>query len=169
MKFIRFAIISVLALFAIVTAISLFIPSHVRISRAVNMHGRTDVILNSIGNLNNWKYWYPGFDTATLLPLTIKDNELTAARVSSTTTSIEITGRKANEITAEFRSAKNRTAESGWKIITYPETDSLTVQWYIDFRLRWAPWEKFLSLTYDKMYGTQMEQGLNNLKKNVER
>ena len=169
MKFIRFVIISALTLFAIITAISLFIPSHVRISRAVNMHGRTEDIVNVIGNLNNWKYWYPGFDTTTLEPVTIKGNELTAARVPSTTTSIEITGRSANEITAEFKSAGNRTAVSGWKIITYPEKDSLTVQWYFDFRLRWAPWEKFLSLTYDKMYGTQMEQGLNNLKKNVER
>ena len=169
MKIIRFGIISVLTLFAIITAISLFIPSHVRISRAVNIHTNTNIILNEIGNLNNWKSWYPGFDTATLIPVTIKGEEVTAARISSSTTFIEITGRRADEITAEFRTAKNRSATSGWKLITYPAKDSLTVQWYLDFRLSWAPWEKFLSLTYDKMYGTQMEQGLHNLKKNVER
>ena len=169
MKIIRFGIISVLTLFAIITAISLFIPSHVRISRAVNIRANTDVIADQIGNLNNWKYWYPGFDTATLIPVKFTGAEITAARISSTTTFIEITGRRADAITAEFRSAKNRTAAGGWKLITYPAKDSMTVQWYIDFRLSWVPWEKFLSLTYDKMYGTQMEQGLNNLKKSVER
>ncbi|MEJ0105618.1 MAG: hypothetical protein WDO19_24995 [Bacteroidota bacterium] len=58
---------------------------------------------------------------------------------------------------------------SGWEAKSYNQSDSLTVQWYLDFKLKWYPWDKFFSLAYDKMYGTQMEQGLKNLKENVER
>ncbi|MCW3116765.1 MAG: hypothetical protein JWM28_847 [Chitinophagaceae bacterium] len=169
MKIIRFGLISLLSLFAIITAISLFIPSQVRISRAINMNAEAGTVLNEISDLNKWKNWYPGFDTLTITPVTLKDGNLTEARVSSTLASIVITEKKADEVIAQFNSGSNRSVTSGWKVITYNSSDSLTVQWYLDFRLRWYPWEKFLSITYDKMYGGQMELGLNNLKKNVER
>jgi hypothetical protein len=168
-KIIRFGLISILLLFTIITAISLFIPSHVRISRAINMNAGHETIFKEIGDLNRWKNWYPGFDTLTIIPVNVKDGNLTEARISSTSTSIIITEKKTDEVIALFNSGNSKSVVSGWRAITYSTKDSLTVQWYLDFRLRWYPWEKFLSLTYDKMYGQQMELGLNNLKKNVER
>jgi ribosome-associated toxin RatA of RatAB toxin-antitoxin module len=168
-KIIRFVLISIFSLFAIITAISLFIPSHVRISRAVNINAESETVLKEISDLNKWKKWYPGFDALTIVPVKEKDGNLTEARISSTSTSIVITARKADEVITQFNSGNNKSIISGWKTITFSSKDSLTVQWYLDFSLRWYPWEKFLSLTYDKMYGGQMEQGLSNLKKNVER
>jgi hypothetical protein len=53
---------------------------------------------------------------------------------------------------------------SGFKIIRHQQGDSATLQWYMDFELRWYPWEKFRSLFYENIYGLQMEQGLLNLK-----
>ena len=58
---------------------------------------------------------------------------------------------------------------NGWKFISHAGSDSATLQWYIDFNLRWYPWEKFASLLFEKSYGAQMEQGLSNLKKIVEK
>ena len=57
---------------------------------------------------------------------------------------------------------------TGWNAITHQSTDSTTVQWYIDFQLRWYPWEKFSSLLFEKNYGVRMEEGLSNLKKLAE-
>ena len=167
MKIIRFALISILSLFSIITAISLFIPAHVRISRAINISTKPDTLLNEISDLNKWKYWYPGFDTLNVKPLITKDGKLLSASTGATT--ITITTQTKDEVNAEFSSGNKKPIISGWKVITYNQTDSLTLQWYLDSKLRWYPWEKFLSLAYEKMYGTQMEQGLNNLKKNVER
>ena len=58
---------------------------------------------------------------------------------------------------------KGSSVISGFKTIRH-SGDSLTLQWYMDFKLKWYPWEKFRSLFYENIYGVQMEQGLSNLK-----
>ena len=169
MKIIRFGLLSVLSLFVVITAITLFIPSHIRISRAVNMNAGSETIMQEIGDLKKWKYWYPGFDTLSIIPVSGTADRLTEARIASTSTTIVLTANGTTEVLAQFNSGNSKPVTGGWKVITYSSNDSLTVQWYLDFSLHWYPWEKFLSLTYDKMYGQQMEQGLKTLKKNVER
>ena len=168
MKLIKLAILSVVLLFAVVLAISLFIPSHVRISRAINLRPSADSVLGKINDLNKWKEWYPGFDTMNIEPVSIKDNHLVSAKLQKTTT-VTIMVDKKDEVLAEFRSGNKNPVIGAWKMLSYNQTDSLTLQWYFDFKIKWYPWEKFFSLAYDKMYGTQMETGLTNLKKIAER
>ncbi len=72
------------------------------------------------------------------------------------------------KVLASFESNGKKPVINGWRIITYQQSDSVTLQWFIDFTLRWYPWEKFSSLLYEKMYGTQMEQGLTILKQIAE-
>ena len=80
---------------------------------------------------------------------------------------INIIHNKGDEVIAEIRSGKKKII-SGWKTISYPHTDSTTLQWYMDFHLRWYPWEKMASLLFEQSYGPKMEQGLNNIKNLVE-
>ena len=53
---------------------------------------------------------------------------------------------------------------NGWKIYQHSQVDSLTLQWYMDFQLKWYPWQKFGSLFYENTYGVMMEKGLSNIK-----
>ncbi len=62
----------------------------------------------------------------------------------------------------------NKTMYNGWQLYGYPSTDSVTLQWYMDFNLPWYPWQKFSSLFYEDTYGRMMEKGLANIKKEVE-
>jgi hypothetical protein len=71
-------------------------------------------------------------------------------------------------VTAQFITKKMKPVATGWKTISYPNNDSVTVQWYMDFHLRWYPWEKFGSLLLEKSHGARMEQGLTNLKKLIQ-
>ncbi len=167
-KLIKLAVLSAIFLFAVVLAISLFIPSHIRISRAINLKPSADSVLNKINDLNKWKEWYPGFDTMNVEPVSVKDNHLVSATLQKKTT-VTITVDKKDEVQAEFISGNKNPVIGGWKMLSYNHTDSLTLQWYFDFNIKWYPWEKFFSLAYDKMYGTQMEAGLSNLRKSVER
>ena len=167
LKVIKLVLLSFIFLFLIVFGISLFIPSHVRISRAVNIMSSADSVLGKIGDMNKWKEWYPGFDTLHVEPLSSKEGRLISAKLSATL--ISITVDKRDEVKAEFRSGNKNPIISGWEARSYNNSDSLTLQWYLDFKLKWYPWEKFFSLAYDKMYDTQMEEGLRKLKKNVER
>ncbi len=56
---------------------------------------------------------------------------------------------------------------SGLQLYGGPASDSLTLQWYMDFQLSWYPWQKFSSLFYEQTYGVMMERGLVNFKKQL--
>jgi hypothetical protein len=166
MHVVRLAIISITLLFLLVTGISLFIPSHVRISKAVNIKAERDSIMLQLGDPPRWKNWYPGMDTAKLLYEGGMVKGVMPDEQSQT--AVVVTQRSADEVVTEFTGYKMKRVVSGWKMIGAPGSDSVTVQWYMDFYLRWYPWEKFSSLLLEKSYGPKMEQGLFNLKKQVE-
>jgi hypothetical protein len=63
----------------------------------------------------------------------------------------------------------NKKIPTGWQIVPAIDSNSVTVQWYIDFHLHWYPWEKFTSFMFEKVYNPQLKQGLDNLKAFVEK
>jgi len=141
----------VIFLFLLITAISLLIPSNIRISRAINIHGQKDSIFKLVGDTSNWKQWHPAFipgDSAAKFPV------------------IQIVSRSQNdsEIVMHLRQENKPKVINGWKIYTHQQVDSITLQWYMDFHLQWYPWKKFGSLFFENTYGAMMEQGLENLK-----
>ena len=165
MRFIKLALLSFIILFLLITGISLLIPSHVRISKAINIRADKDSIMAQIRNPVRWKSWYPGIDTTKLL---YKAGEVKGVILDDKDTLhpvyLEITKELPDEITAQFITSKMRPVVNGWKTIMYSTTDSVTVQWYMDFHLRWYPWEKFRSLLLEGAYGLKMEKGLTNLR-----
>lgn len=166
MRLIKLAILSFVFLFLLVTGMSLFIPSHVRISRAVNIKADKDSVMAQIKDASRWKNWHPGLDTAALLYIAgeVKGVVLDASDIKRPVTII-ITKIDTNEVIAEFWPKKMKPVTNTWQTITYPNKDSVTLQWSMDFQLRWYPWEKFSSLLLEKSHGAKMEQGLTNLKK----
>ena len=161
MRFIKLVILSFIILFLIVTIFSLFIPSTIRISKATNIEADNKFFDHYISRLPDWKRWHPALKE-------IPGNELVvladtnSLRVRGTTLAVK--ERKPGEIVTEMITDKGRPVVSGLKLMDHPQADSSTLQWYMDFKLRWYPWEKFRSLFYENIYGVQMEQGLNNLK-----
>ncbi len=166
MRVLKLALISFIVLFLVITGISLFIPSNVRISRAINMGADSTEIINNVEDIGKWRYWYPGFDTLKIVPVDTVAGKIHGVNVGGK--SITITDIKPNEVIARFGAGKGRPVNSGWKAISFANSDSTTVQWYMDFRLRWYPWEKFSSLTFEKLYAPRMEEGLIKLKMLVE-
>lgn len=164
MRIIKLAILSFFFLFLLVTGISLFIPSNLRISKAINMQTDTDSVYNQISVLKNWKNWHPALRD-------LSDDEFVFSEDGSMqirNDRLKITQVKNDEIVTELTKDNGRPIISRLKIISHQQSDSLTVQWYFDFQLRWYPWEKFRSLFYENIYGVQMEQGLANLKQLME-
>lgn len=164
-KIFRLLFFSALFLFLLVTGISLFIPSDIRISKAINIAAPADSVFNQVNEPVKWKSWFPGLESSTLF--------YEAGMVKgvmfgdSGRQFIRITEEKKDEVVTELRSGKKKIV-SGWKLIGHTQSNSTTLQWYMDFKLRWYPWEKFSSLLFEKSYGLKMEQGLNNIKKIVE-
>lgn len=171
MRLIKLGLISVVFFAFLITGFSLFIPSRIVISKAINIGAKRDSINNQLVGVEKWKNWYPGFDTLELIELDKQNGKIFSAKTKGI--SILLSSVTDSVIAAEFRSIAKRPIINNWQTITYPHTDSVTLQWSMNFHLKWYPWEKFSSLLLEKRYGPQMEQGLENLKmlleNNVER
>jgi hypothetical protein len=154
-RVLKLALISIVFLFVVVTAISLLIPSHVRISKAINIHGQKDSVFQFIGDTTEWKFWHPAF-----MP---NDSFESFPAIS-----IVQQSQNDSEIVMHLQQLNKPEVVNAWKVYHHQSTDSLTLQWYMDFHLKWYPWRKFGSLLYERTYGTMMEQGLENLKAKVE-
>jgi Polyketide cyclase / dehydrase and lipid transport len=164
-KAIKLALISFVILFLLVTVISLFIPSNVRISKALQMNASKEKVMEQVANAANWKNWFPGMDTAQLFYVAGKVEGMVLNEKSKRF--LAISERNENGVQAEYKGIKQKKVMTGWNIM--PDRDNtVTVQWYMDFTLRWYPWEKFSSILFEKQYGPQMEQGLSRMKNLVE-
>jgi hypothetical protein len=149
---IKLFFISVVFLFLLGTGISLMIPSHIRISKAINLHAPKDTIFSLVKNPVRWKEWHPAFMEG-------------PGRKSFDTIIVSDILQQGDTVTMLLRQGTKEPVSNGWKIYEHPDVDSLTLQWYMDFHLKWYPWKKFSSLFFENTYGVMMQEGLTNLKK----
>lgn len=160
MNVLKLAVISCIILFLLVTGISLFIPSQIRISRAVNMQASADRVYMAVADLTQWRNWHPVLKALPNDAFVIQAADSMQIRNDH----LKIIQKKKEEVIVQLQKENGRPVISGFRIITHPQSDSLTVQGYMDFHLPVYPWEKFRSLFYENIYGLQMEQGLQELK-----
>src|SRR5689334_17363958 len=160
MRIVRFILASVVVVGIIITIISLFIPSDVRISRSIEIHSPKDSVMNQIGNPVHWKNWYPGADS---LKSYYAGNEIKGLVLDEQRKRyIVIVGKKDDEVAAEYR-LPDKKIPTGWLMAANSGSGPVTIQWYMDFHLRWYPWEKFSSLMFERVYHPQLQQRLDNL------
>lgn len=148
-RIIKLGILSIIAFSLLITVFSLFFPSRARISKAIDINTETKIVMEQIKDINNWKNWYPGADSIDVFP----------AITSVTDTSV----------IASSTMLKGSRGIAGWNVYPGPVPNSVTVHWYMDFHLRWYPWEKFSSLLLEKRYGPMMQDGLERLKNLLEK
>jgi hypothetical protein len=168
-RIIKLGLISFVFLFLLVTIISLFIPGHVRISRAINVSAVSKDVLVQKSDFKNWQNWYPDFKKLPLEQIQFLDSVNGAVtKMNLKTTGVSLKQATGKEVITELKQPGKKPVLSVWNIIEYAAKDSITVQWYMDFKLNWYPWEKFASIMFEKSYGEKMETGLSNLKKYLE-
>ena len=152
MRLIKLAILSFIILFLVGTAISMLIPSQIRISKATNFHhSQKQALLSAINDQDQWKEWHPAY----------MSDSLQRMKAVSVTREIQ----SDSELVFIMQQGKKPPVTCAWKFYEYPQADSLTLQWYMDFKLKWYPWQKFGSLFFENTYGRMMEEGLTNLKR----
>jgi len=165
MGVIKLGFISIIVFALIITGISLFFPSHIRVSKAIDIRAGKDSVMNEISDAVNWKKWFPGGDSASYFV----EADTIKGIITSTGQSLVITRITDTSVLAKYTGPDAKKGQSGWNIIPTNSPDFITVQWFMDFQLRWYPWEKFSSLLLEKRYGPMMEQGLDKLKKLLEK
>ena len=156
MRLIKLALISAIVLFAIVTGMSLIIPSHITLTKLVTVKPEKDTIFSLVKNKDQWPRWHPSF----------KNSQQTALLSTVTTKTISETD---SVLTTTWQQQGKKPLEMRWQIEPSPIADSAVLVWNIDFHLSWYPWQKLGSLFYERSYGTMMEQGLLNIKNELEK
>lgn len=160
MNLIKLFLISVVALFLILTAFSTLMPSTVRISRAIDIRDTPAHIIGKIKNMNEWELWN---EYTKLLPV----KEVTSDSIHSSLLAVSIMASDSTSVTTTWHQ-QNKSAFPGiFNLVG--GTSQTTVQWYFEFSIKWYPWEKFGSIIYDKELGPQMQQSLQNLKELLEK
>lgn len=165
MRIIKLGIISVIFFAFFLTGISLFFPSHIRISKAIEIKAERDSILSLIANAENWKKWYPGADTAEFFFIEGKIRGIGTGDKQD----LIITAVTDSSVRAENTGPKSKKGEMQWNIFPGSAPNTFTIQWFRDFHLSWYPWEKFSGLLLEKRYGPVLERGLDNLKHFLEK
>ena len=159
-RIVKLVLISAVILFLLITALSLLLPSHVRISRALDIPTPKEKILPLLSDLKQWHKWNRF--------VIMGDSMLASSNTSSDTTL------SAGQVFIHLRRIDGDTVVTTWSQNNIESTSHIvclagqgytTVQWYFDFHLKWYPWEKFQSIIYDKQLGPEMETSLENLRR----
>ena len=162
MKIVKLVIISAVILFLLITALSLLLPSHVRISRAIDINAQKENIMPFVANLQEWKKW----NRFVLVADSMHElQQISSSSIQAGDLQIKMGQQQVNGVETIWLQNKN---ESHANIVCLPGAGYTTVQWYFDFHLDWYPWQKFQSIIYDKQLGPQMEASLENLKRLAE-
>lgn len=164
--------IVLLGLFAVVTIMSLFIPSKIMVTKGVVINADANKVLTEISDLQNWKHWQPVFmaDTSNL-SFSDEDN-------GSFKTCEWVSKGKKNKIVIKSQSKEGinvsllRDGENEVlntiTVLPLQDSNQVQVDWNVLIKLKWYPWEKFYGIFIEKITGDGYEAALNSLKKYVE-
>ena len=160
MRVIKLGLISAVFFAIFITILSFFFPSRVRISKAIDINADKELLIAEVKDAANWKKWYPGADS---LPPFLVDGKIKGI-TTGPQQALMITTVNDSVVIAVNTGSRAKKGETGWNFFETGIPNQVTVQWYMDFHLRWYPWEKFSGLLLEKRYGPMMEKGLGKLK-----
>jgi hypothetical protein len=169
MRIIKFLLISIIALFGVLTALSLLFPSRLRVSRAINVAAPKEKIAAAVGDLRQWESWN-AFIRASQLTGKVYSSPSSGngAFLHSNQLNLTLLNGSADSVAVDWRLSGGKHFAGGYNVLPAAD-DSITVQSWFDFHFRWYPWEKLGILVYDKKFGPLMEESLAGLKQYLEK
>ncbi len=163
-------------LFAVVTIIGLFIPSSVKISRGIIIHADSVIVHNELSDVKNWHQWMPWITSdigaiVQLSPITDQPGSFFKWKGLSNKSSGTITLQQINPdvIHVLYQLKDMNDAEGGFRLRSTGTLKQETeVQWFMEYKLKWYPWERFYGIFLDKIIAPAFDKGLEQLKVLIE-
>ncbi len=176
MRLVKMFLFVLLGLFAVVTIIGLLIPSSVKISRGVIVNADSSTLFRALSDVKHWNQWLPWITTDSgaivqLSPVTNQPGSFfrwQGVRYKSAGT-ISIKEIKQDEILLLHELQGMSKADGGFRIRSTGTKGEVTeVLWYMEYKLKWYPWERFYGIFVDHIIGPAFEKGLEQLKNYAE-
>jgi hypothetical protein len=168
MRLIKYAVLAAVTFFLVLTALSLLIPSDVRVARVINVAASPRQVYAAVSDFRAWRGWN---DFVSKTPLTnVSYSSPSGGRgafLRSDQLRIDERDVDSNGVLLNWEMTGGKQFTGGFQFQSV-NPDSLTVQWWFDFHFRWYPWEKLGIFVYDRKLGPAMEESLKGLKRFVE-
>ncbi len=172
MRMIKGVLFVFAGLFALVTLISLLIPSRVIVTRATPMQGDSLKIFDEVSDLKKWKNWHPVFkNDSTKISYSNITSEVNSSAewiTKGKTNKLIITEKKYPIVKIELHRDGENTVDNYLSLMPVQEQGNMQVQWTSVTKLQWYPWEKFGGIFIEQMTGASYETALKNLKEFIE-
>lgn len=167
---VKSVVVGLCVLAAFICLFTAFIPRHVTVTRGITLGVRRDSLQAFLEDLQAWPEWctWMGADSAVTREFT------SAGPGRQATVAWYPKGHPENKIFISilqsdpgdvrlFYQFKNLLpAAGGFTLVA--KKDSTFLQWSLDIKLRWYPWEKLSGIAMDKVWGASMKESLNRLK-----
>jgi len=169
MRLIKFAFLGLVALFLVLTVLSLLLPSDIRVSRVVNVAAsRRQEVYTAVSDLRAWRKWNDFVFQSSVTNIRYSSPSVGAgAFLQSDQLRIEEKKVDTAGVLLNWDMVNGKQFAGGFEFLS-PNPDSLTVQWWFEFHFRWYPWEKLGIFVYDRKLGPVMEESLGSLRRFVE-
>lgn len=169
MKLIKFGLLSLIVLFLVLTGLSLLFPSHLRVSRVVNIAAPRQTVAAAVGDFRAWKNWNGFLYGNTLTNVRYSDpSSGKGAVLTASELTVRETASDSDGVGLHWELKGGKEVDGGFRFGSL-NADSLTVMWYFDLHFRWYPWEKLGVFVYDRKLGPVMESSLAGLKQFIEK
>jgi len=168
MKLLKFALLSLLVLFVVLTCLSFLFPSDLRVARIVNIAAPREKVITTVGDLSSWKDWnkIAGGNTLTNVRISSPSGGK-GAQLSSDELTVRETAVDSGGVSLHWSLKGGKEVEGGFQLGS-AGPGTVVVVWYFDLHFRWYPWEKLGIFVYDRKLGPAMEESLEGLKRIVE-
>ncbi len=172
MKLAKGFLIAIAGLFAMITLVSLIMPSTVITSKSIVTNAAQSKIEAALFDLKQWKNWHPVFirDSSKLLLSypAFGENASAVWNVAGKETQLVITNVKPGAIWLTLSQPGENPVTNTISILPMQGSNELQVEWSAVTRLKWYPWEKFSGIFVSQLTGPGYEKALNNLKSYLE-
>ncbi len=179
MRFIKLALISIIGFAVLISLLSLLFPSKAVVERSGVIDAPMAVVYSQINDLRTWSQWNPWTKLEAANPLQFSEPAAGAGAWYSWINPQHkgATGGKLTILRSEpakgvyYEQLYNdmRPINSGLEIKPTQNGRGTVIHWYLETKLGWLPWWKFRGFMADRLMGSQVEQGLTELKERCER
>ncbi|WP_447640738.1 MULTISPECIES: SRPBCC family protein [Chitinophagaceae] len=168
MRSARFALISLVIMFLLITGIGMLFSSRVTVVRQVDIRAPKDSIFQYISDIHSWNKWmvdstqaiafFTDFSNKKGASAQIGHSRVTISELNDSLMATQWQGTRGNPQTSDFVILPSKEVPSGW-----------TVRWSFSQELNWYPWQRIGASLQEKVLGPSMEKALEKLKADLEK
>ena len=162
----KLILIAVVLLIAFLCFITVFLPSHIIVSKWVTVNANENAVAVQVNNFNNWKNWYPAFQNKEVtVNISEQDNKAVATLTNKNQKKVILSLLKSSpENISVYVSEENGNSKTYQFVLSPNGAGQTQITWNVNMQLGWYPWRKFAGIFLDKVTGPQYEAALQNLK-----